>query len=101
MVKAPQKIRKLRGRFLLIAKEELAFVRSLNQFQRRVDHRNYPLKASVRAKLCEMSFISLFVAWEDFLESTFEHYVVLGADCRPRLRSKVQVSNFETAHELM
>jgi hypothetical protein len=48
-----------------------------------------------------MSFLVVFIAWEEFLESTFEQYVTLGLRRTSVIHSKIQVDNLATARDII
>jgi hypothetical protein len=48
-----------------------------------------------------MSFLVVFIAWEEFLEFTFEQYVALGLKRTSLIHPKIQVDNLTTARDLI
>jgi hypothetical protein len=76
-------------------------VDSLPLLSKATKQRHYPLPKSVRERLCESCFLTLFVAWEHYLESTFQQYLVLGDKYRPYVRLRVRVKDTRTASDLL
>ncbi len=97
----PLTLTKAKQRFEKIKTEEVSFVLSLSQLARKVGARHYPIKGALRESLCEMSFLAIFIAWEEFLESTFEQYLVLGRKRISSVRPKIQLDNLTTARDLI
>jgi hypothetical protein len=101
-LKVPVKIYKARLRFEKEIAEERVFVGSLiNLSKKSSNNRYYPLSKNRREKLCESSFLILFTSWEDFLEFTFEHFLVLGNKCDPPVKLKIYVNSLDVAHEII
>jgi hypothetical protein len=101
VVVAPIILVKAKRKFEKILHTEMMFVNSLPSLVRKAGSRYYPIKISVRERLCEMSFLVVFVAWEEFLEFTFEQYVALGLRRTSLIRPKIQVDNLTTARDLI
>lgn len=97
----PVKIYKARSKFERSIADEKAFVESLINLRRKSSGRYYSVPKKRKEKLCESSFLVLFTAWEDFLESTFENYLVLGAQCVPPIKIKAHFDNQTLAHEII
>lgn len=97
----PAALIKARYRFEKVTSHELRFVSSLPQLIRRVATRHYPLQRALRERLCEMSFLLIFTAWEEFLESTFELFLVSERKLIQVVRQKIHVNNVSTAREVI
>lgn len=100
-MKNSKKLNNIRFRFEKVITEELSFIRSLPQLKFRSSTRQYPVSKIRRERLCEMSFLVLFVAWEEFLESTFEHYLIAGQKYKKIIKLKIQINDAITAHEVI
>lgn len=77
------------------------FVHSLPSFQNRAGGRCVNISSRQQETLCEMAFVVLFTAWEHFLESAFEAFVIDAPLASFRRRHRVLVVDVETVHDLI
>jgi hypothetical protein len=70
------KLKRLHKHFVRALGEQIKFVYSLNTLYFVRGKKNLLIKKTQREKLCEMTFVVLFTAWEKFLESSFDELVV-------------------------
>ena len=95
------KLAQTRARFEEVRKAQEAFIQSLPSLEVRSGKKYHALDAKQRETFCEMAFVVLFTAWEQFLESSFENYVVEAPLSSFRNRHRVLVMDLETAHDLI
>ena len=76
-----------RSRFHCTVNGELAFVSSLGDLHYRRKGKCCSLSATMMDRLSEMAFLRLFIAWEEFLNASFEEYLITapGKTAKPRI----------------
>jgi len=92
---------RLKKRFAQVCKAQEGFVCSLPSLQKNLQGKSTAINASQQETLCEMAFVVLFTAWEQFLETSFETYVVEAPLSAFRNRHRVLVIDVETARGLI
>ena len=95
------KLIRIRNSFERARSAQEYFVLSLPNVYRRQGNKGVPMGKSQRERLCEMAFVILFTAWEEFLESAFEMYVVDAPLASFKSRHRVLVVDLDTAHDLI
>lgn len=93
--------RNMRTRLETRLREELAFVAALPLLRVATGRRHMPLSRTRQERLCEVSFLAVFIAWERFLESTFEWYLAQAGLGHRAVRPKVTVDSIQTARDLI
>jgi len=101
MPTASAKLARVRARFEKTRKAQEDFLRSLPSLEKRAGSRCVAISSRQQETLCEMAFVVLFTAWEQFLENTFETYVVEAPLSSFKSRHRVLVVDMETAHALI
>jgi hypothetical protein len=82
-------------------KTQEEFISSLVSLCRHSDKRIIKISKQQQETLCEMAFVILFTAWEQFLENTFESLVIDAPASSFRKRQRVMVVDVETVHNLI
>lgn len=101
MVTVSPKLARVRARLERVRNTQQGFVSSLPSMRKVVASRSVVISPGQQERLCEMSFVVLFTAWEQFVESAFECYVVDAPLAAFRRRHRVLVMDAETAHGLI
>jgi hypothetical protein len=101
MTSVSPKLVRIRTRFERVRSAQESFVLSLPNMHRRQGNKSVPMGRTQRERLCEMSFVILFTAWEQFLESAFEMYVVDAPLASFKSRHRVLVVDLDTVHGLI
>lgn len=92
----------IRKDFERVVELEVSFAKAVDSLQAMgKNKRYYPLRKERKHRLREISFLSVFIAWEEFLETAFETYLILGSHSNPRMRAKISVKELDVARELM
>lgn len=101
MASVSPKLVRIRTGFERVRSAQESFVLSLPNMHRRQGNKSVPMGRTQRERLCEMSFVILFTAWEEFLESSFEVLVVDATLGDFRKRNRVLVVDSDTVHDLL
>lgn len=101
MANISSKLAHTKAGFERVRKAQQAFVSSLPSLRRVSGTRSVAVDAAQQERLCEMSFVVLFTAWERFVESAFEWYVVDAPLAAFRRHHRVLVTDVETARDLI
>lgn len=95
------KLAQIKAIFERECKAQLDFADSLSSIHKGVGRRYVPISRTQQERLCEMSFIILFTAWEQFLENTFITLIVDAPLATFKRRHRVLVTDFDTAYDLI
>jgi hypothetical protein len=98
---ASPKLARIKADFERVRKVQNDFVYSLESLQRYTGKKYVAIGPKQREILCEMAFVVLFTAWEQFLESAFETFVVEAPLSSFKTRHRVLVVDMDTAHDLI
>ncbi len=92
---------RIKARFERTRNDQEVFILSLPSMHKRAGKRSTSINSTQKERLCEMAFAILFTAWEQFLETAFETYVVDAPFVSIKSRHRVLVVDLETAHDLI
>jgi hypothetical protein len=95
------KLKRIRETFERVQKSQVEFFSSLPDIRRKVGPRYIPLATLQRERLCEMAFVVLLTAWEQFLEDAFQCYLVDAPLSGFKSRYRVLVADAETARDVI
>jgi hypothetical protein len=84
-----------------VVEEQTNFISSLPILHKIRGTRATPINSVQREKLCEISFAVVFTAWEQFLERSFETYVIDAPLSSFKSGHRVLVADIETARDLI
>ncbi len=101
MVFVSPELARIRTRFEHILNDQEDFILSLPYVCKKQDDKSVFLRITQRERLCEIAFVILFTAWEQFLESAFEISVVDARLSSIKSRHNVLVVDLGTAHDLI
>jgi hypothetical protein len=82
-------------------KAQLNFSNSLSLIHKGGGRKCVSIGKIQQERLCEMAFIILFTAWEQFLENTFITLIVDAPLATFKRRHRVLVTDFDTAYDLI
>jgi hypothetical protein len=91
----------INNRFINTLDNELSFVTSLNMLRRFNRGRHYNVSKERIEKICEMSFLIIFVSWELYLDSMFQHYIVFGKNYKQFVKPLVEIKNLRTCAKVL
>lgn len=95
------KLVRIRTRFEEVRSAQESFIFSLPNMYRKWGNKSIHIGRVQQERLCEMAFVILFTAWEQFLENAFEKYVVDAPLASFKSRHRVLVVDLDTAHGLI
>lgn len=101
MPAASASLENAKRRFERARTDQEAFILSLPSLQKRAGSRSIAISKTQQETLCEMGFVVLFTAWEQFLESAFESSVVDAPAASFRRHQRVMVVDTATVHDLI
>jgi len=101
MVSVSSKIARVKNNFDRVCKSQLDFSNSLPLIYKGVRGKFISIGKMQQERLCEMTFIILLTAWEQFLENTFITLIVDAPLATFKRRHRVLVTDFDTAYGLI
>lgn len=101
MVSVSPKLARVKTNFDRVCKSQLDFSNSLPLIHKGREGRFISIGKIQQERLCEMTFIILFTAWEQFLETTFITLIVDAPLATFKRRHRVLVTDFDTAYDLI
>jgi len=101
MTTTSPKLARVKADFERVRKAQEGFVYSMQSFRKYTGKKYVAISMKQQETLCEMAFVVLLTAWEQFLESSFETFVVEAPLSSFKSRHRVLVVDLETAHDLI